>query len=678
MMKCIGAVACTIALMLSALTLMGASVWALPGGGQAGDANNVAFGCDLSFWNVGGGNLNYSLVDFAKMKADGCEFAIMRIGVELTSGTDGMDRAFLQMYKNARAAGVKLGVYFYALAKTHDEAVQDAQWVIEQIEENDLYFEYPIYYDVEDPGSDTRPSHYSLNSAQMTDLCLGWAETLAAAGYMPGVYSTYENVIKLQSSYTDNYEVWYAKVKYNRHVNDGESQLNPLTESHKDMCGMWQYSWYDYEYDGIGLDMLDVDVAYKDYPAITATYGYNNVPKVVDGPVHQLVGAGKLGTVNNAAFGCDLSSWDVGGGSVLDYSLLDFEKMKADGCEFAILRIGYEGAATRKDTMDPSFLQLYQNARAAGLKLGLHFYSLGKSYVEAQRDALWVIGVIEGNNLSFEYPLYYDMTDPGDSASGRVSHASLSDAALTQTALGWAETLEAAGYFPGVHSSTNILSKLQSGYTDYYDVWCAAVKFDRPAGEGEAQYDPQTKTMMDVAGMWQYAWYDYNYDGVGRDTLDVDVAYKNYPAIMAANGYNNVTVDLTALTSDTVTVGDTTVSNVAIGQTVTELKASVDQPSSMIAVYDKDGNAAADTDTVKTGMMVKLILDGNVAVTYTLAVLGDIGGTGEVNSKSIRDLLCTLTGGGELTALQTLAGDFTGDGAVTTADVRRMLSLLVG
>ncbi len=248
------------------------NVLAIEGGGITSSGKIVAYGCDLSYWNVSGDTLDYSLVDFEKMVADGCEFAILRIGYEASAtGVNTIDKAFVTFYNNARAAGMQLGVYFYSLATTYDGAVDDAEWVISIIEQYDMYFEYPIYYDVEDSAQ------VALGSTAMETLCSGWCDTLEANGYFPAIYGGGSQVIdKLSDDFKASYDVWYPRVLS---ATASGSQYDPTAYDWSSYCSMWQYAWYQYEYDGIGLDMLDVNVAYKDYPTIMSTYGYNNVAK---------------------------------------------------------------------------------------------------------------------------------------------------------------------------------------------------------------------------------------------------------------------------------------------------------------------------------------------------------------------------------------------------------------
>ncbi len=279
--KLIGIV-CAVAVLCSMLGVLPAS--AVTGGGGAGTGSIHAWGCDMSYYNTEG-STNFGLVDFAKMKADGCEFVILRIGYEgLSSGIRNQDTSFVKLYNMAREAGMKIGVYYYTCRMTKADAIVDAQWCIDIMEANNMYFEYPIYYDVEYPGTDTRKSHEDLTASETTALCLGWAETLAAAGYFPGVYAGKYVLQDLQSSYTNNYDTWIASVKS---ATTG-AQYNPWSDnvSFRTTYGMWQYKWYNqggtqvyagaYWKDSYGYP-LDCNVAFKDYPTIMQTYGYNNM-----------------------------------------------------------------------------------------------------------------------------------------------------------------------------------------------------------------------------------------------------------------------------------------------------------------------------------------------------------------------------------------------------------------
>ena len=250
---------------------------AIPGAGIPGSASNLYYGCDVSFYNVNDTSYanyttsddsaaDYSLLDFEAMKADGCDFVILRMGSSDSSGYY-TDPHFFTMYDMAREAGMDIGLYFYSYAMSESEAIAEANYVISVLEANNMYFEYPIYLDIEESDQ------LALSETVLSNICYGWCETLYAAGYYPGIYGNYNLYDAVSSDIQNDYDFWVAWVS----SATSQSAYNPSTNNISNEASMWQYSFYGYEYDGVGLDMLDVNVSYKDYPAIMAAYGYNNV-----------------------------------------------------------------------------------------------------------------------------------------------------------------------------------------------------------------------------------------------------------------------------------------------------------------------------------------------------------------------------------------------------------------
>ena len=172
----------------------------------------------------------------------------------------------------AREAGLDIGLYFYSYSLTYENAVADAQFVIDVIEENDMYFEYPIFIDLEEE------SQLALPEAEISNVCVGWCETLKDAGYFPAIYSSFFMYDNISASIKSNVDFWIAYVSQSGAT--GRSDYNPDNTNISNEACMWQYDWHaGDEFDGIGLDFLDVNVSYKDYPSIMAEYGYNNVNK---------------------------------------------------------------------------------------------------------------------------------------------------------------------------------------------------------------------------------------------------------------------------------------------------------------------------------------------------------------------------------------------------------------
>ena len=190
-------------------------------------------GIDVSKWQ---GN-----IDFKKVKASGIDFVIIRAGVSLDK-----DVKFEQNYKNAKAAGMNVGVYFYSYAKTVSEAEKEAKTFLKTIAGKQ--FEYPVYFDIEDK------SQMNLPKKLLTDICIAWCSIIEKAGYYVGIYSNPDWFInRLDTSRLVMYDKWLA-----------HWANKPMWGN--EFGGLWQYSCQG-RINGISGD-VDLDESYRDYPSI--------------------------------------------------------------------------------------------------------------------------------------------------------------------------------------------------------------------------------------------------------------------------------------------------------------------------------------------------------------------------------------------------------------------------
>ena len=139
-------------------------------------------GIDVSQWN---GSINWSTV-----RASGVDFVIIRCGLRgSTLGGVFEDSAFRANIAGAKAAGLKVGVYFFTLAATEEQAVIEASACIKVCSMYSL--EYPIFMDVEDPtASGAQASAYmALSKAQRTQVSNAFCDTVRNSGYRAGVYA---------------------------------------------------------------------------------------------------------------------------------------------------------------------------------------------------------------------------------------------------------------------------------------------------------------------------------------------------------------------------------------------------------------------------------------------------------------------------------------------------------
>ena len=209
-------------------------------------------GIDVSRWQ---GN-----IDWNKVKEDGIEFAILKAG----GSDDGFytDSKFEQYYADAKAVGMPVGAYYFVGPRcvSKEDGIADAKRFLEIIKGKT--FEYPVYIDLES----TSPS----DKAGATQACIGFCETMEAAGYYCGIYASDIGgfVDRLDQSKLKDYDKWVARY--------GSSPT--ATPDY----GMWQSSSSGCVR---GIDgYVDTDECYKDYPTIIKSKGLNGFKKPEPAP----------------------------------------------------------------------------------------------------------------------------------------------------------------------------------------------------------------------------------------------------------------------------------------------------------------------------------------------------------------------------------------------------------
>jgi GH25 family lysozyme M1 (1,4-beta-N-acetylmuramidase) len=148
-------------------------------------------------------------IDWSKVKSDGVEFAFIRLGLRgYESGKIVLDEYYQSNIKGANKAGLPVGIYFFTQAITVDEAIEEAQFVIDNIEGYDV--SCPIVFDVEMVGSSSARAN-SLSKEERTDITVAFCEAIKKAGYTPMIYGNVKCFTKLLDlSRLMDYEKWYA------------------------------------------------------------------------------------------------------------------------------------------------------------------------------------------------------------------------------------------------------------------------------------------------------------------------------------------------------------------------------------------------------------------------------------------------------------------------------------
>ena len=155
-------------------------------------------GIDVSSWQ---GDINW-----AKVKRAGVEFAYIRVGYRgYVYGGLSLDPKFENNLKDAQKYGIKCGVYFYSVSANEDEAVKEAEFVLDALKGRSL--QLPVYCDIEHVGDRVA----GMTPAQRTNTALAFVNRIRAGGFSAGIY-TYFNYYNnyLEGSKISNESIWIA------------------------------------------------------------------------------------------------------------------------------------------------------------------------------------------------------------------------------------------------------------------------------------------------------------------------------------------------------------------------------------------------------------------------------------------------------------------------------------
>lgn len=150
-------------------------------------------------------------IDWEKVAAAGYEFAFLRLGFR-GYGEDGslnVDETFVQNITNAQAAGIDVGVYFFAQAVNEEEAVEEAEFVLEQLEGYSL--ELPVVYDPETISGDEDARTDNVTGEQFTKNTIAFCERIEEAGFESMVYANMLwEAFELDLTELEDIPIWYA------------------------------------------------------------------------------------------------------------------------------------------------------------------------------------------------------------------------------------------------------------------------------------------------------------------------------------------------------------------------------------------------------------------------------------------------------------------------------------
>lgn len=165
-------------------------------------------------------------INWTSVKNSGVSFVIIRCGYRGSStGVLIEDPYFKSHIKGAKAAGLKVGVYFFTTAMTEAEAIEEASMCAYLC--SGYGINYPVFMDCE---SSNRPGYNGIGAAERTQIIKAFCNTLKSAGYTPGVYANKTWLTeKMSASSLSGYKIWLA-------------QYNAAGPTYNGRYDLWQYT----------------------------------------------------------------------------------------------------------------------------------------------------------------------------------------------------------------------------------------------------------------------------------------------------------------------------------------------------------------------------------------------------------------------------------------------------
>ena len=206
--------------------------------------------------------------------------------------------------------------------------------------------------------------------------------------------------------------------------------------------------------------------------------------QTIQGHVYRFDENGMLIETGSSRLGVDVSTWQ---------DRIDWKKVKAAGVDFVMIRAGFRGYGSGLLVEDDMFYTNLAGAKAAGLSVGVYFFSQAINEVEGVEEASMVLSLLKKYGISIDYPIAFDSEYSG--AAGNTGRADrLTKAERTAVAVAFCQTIRNGGGIPMVYASKSWLENnlSTSAFSGFY-IWLAHYTPDGKPSSYTGRYE-----------MWQY------------------------------------------------------------------------------------------------------------------------------------------------------------------------------
>lgn len=266
------------------------------------------------------------------------------------------------------------------------------------------------------------------------------------------------------------------------------------------------------------LDTSDTDGEIKYEEDTEDPQNEGNAPTLSDGASvdeTQLLAASGAAETAGISMGIDVAKYQ---------GTIDWSQVANAGIDFAMIRVGYRTQKTGEICEDPLAKYNMQEAQAAGVKIGVYFFSSAVTAEEAVAEADWVADYIAQYQIT--YPVAYNCEGFNDSENRQYS---LDKTTRTDIAIAFLNEIYQRGYTPMFYAAKNEMTA---------DALWETSRIDQTYKVWVSQYPavpyPDTKA-SDYTGthaMWQFT----NQGTVAgiKKKVDINVAYFVYDGTTGA------------------------------------------------------------------------------------------------------------------------------------------------
>ena len=245
---------------------------------------------------------NNGKVDFAKIKAAGYDFAMIRCGFgENIAEQD--DTCWEENVRKCEAAGLPWGAYFYSYACSEASAKSELEHVLRLLKGKRPTL--PVALDIEDADG-YHERHGGWNFRNIDRVCRIFLEGIAKAGYYPMLYTGFEEIENyISEDVWQHYDMWFAH------------WASKCGYTGKNLC-IWQYGGETNLIDGNsipGVGVIDKNLCYQDYPTIIKAAGKNGWSGESKPTPEGITAAQAMSTARNLVGkdenpnACDIMAW---------------------------------------------------------------------------------------------------------------------------------------------------------------------------------------------------------------------------------------------------------------------------------------------------------------------------------------------------------------------------------